>query len=152
MSEKEKKAEEKLEENSKMEIIRSSKFLSLLEITEKENSLLQEPEETTEESKEKMDQSPTEDKIEEQNKGKKEISKQEIQKQQQDKKKERERKTRDKNRDRREEIRAERKKRLRRNIEKKGCDTCKAKYETNQKDVECVKCFNWIRMEIIVKN
>ena len=61
----------------------------------------QEPEETTEESKEKMDQSPIEDKIEEQNKGKKEISLQEIQKQLQDKKKERERKTRDKNSDRR---------------------------------------------------
>ena len=60
-------------------------------------------------------------------------------------------KTRDKTRDRREEIRAERKKRLQRDLEKKRCATCKAKLETNQKDVECVKCYQWIRMEIFVK-
>ena len=143
--------EKKLEKDSEMEITRGSKILSLIEITEEDKRLLQETDDTTEEStEEKMELIIIEGKTEEKDKGNKANSLQGTQKQLQDKKKERERKTRDSNRDR-EEIRAERKQKLRSFIDRKMCATCKINYKTNQKDVTCARCYGWIWMEIIGK-
>ena len=59
MSKQERKTEETLEEDRKMEIIGSTRFLNLIEITE-ERKCQQETDGTTEKSKEgKMDKSPT---------------------------------------------------------------------------------------------
>ena len=143
--------EKKLEKDSEMEIIRGSKILSLIEITEEDKKLLQKTDDTTEESKEeKMEQPNIQDKTEEKNEGNKANSLQRTQKQLQDKKKERERKTRDSNRDR-EETRTKRQQRLQNIIDKKRCATCKMNYKTNQKDVTCARCYGWIWMEIIGK-
>ena len=143
--------EKKLEKDSEMEIIRGSKILSLIEITEEDKKLLQKTDDTTEESKEeKMEQPNIQDKTEEKNEGNKANSLQGTQKQLQDKKKERERKTRDSNRDR-EETRTKRQQRLQNIIDKKRCATCKMNYKANQKDVTCARCYGWIWMEIIGK-
>ena len=145
MSKQERKTEETLEEDRKMEIIGSTRFLNLIEITE-ERKCQQETDGTTEKSKEgKMDKSPTEDKTEKQDTGNEANSSQVIGKQLEY---EKERKTRDNTSDRREK----RQKSLRRNLERKKCVTCKDKNETNQKEErKCDKCYGWIWMEIIGK-